>query len=248
VSRVVCPASRGGLAGGSPVWVVAKQPSSWWPAEGETRLSKRHDKVPIRGRASNRSAALSEPCHLVISGRESGPSGSRALHTGAKANGRREDLGSAAPKNPPGEWGWNGYTALHGTGEIRLHAGARTTGCRPVVSGSSRADNSRQRGTGEAVERKSEEAVLAMNGADNITRRSEGPLARCAEHVGSGRGIAARLYTHPPLAVRSMNGTRRLGRFSTAVARWNRSGRLPGGKPDEGEPHVRFGKGGPETA
>ena len=41
--------SRGGLAGASPVWVMAKQPSSWWPAEGETQPSKRHDKVPSGG-------------------------------------------------------------------------------------------------------------------------------------------------------------------------------------------------------
>ena len=32
----VCPESCGGLAGGSPVGVVAKRPCSWWPAEGET--------------------------------------------------------------------------------------------------------------------------------------------------------------------------------------------------------------------
>ena len=42
----VCPESRDGLAGASPVRVVAKQPGSWWPAEGETRPSKRHDKTP----------------------------------------------------------------------------------------------------------------------------------------------------------------------------------------------------------
>jgi hypothetical protein len=45
----VCPESCGGLAGESPVRVVAKQPCSWWPAEGETRLSKRHDKVALGG-------------------------------------------------------------------------------------------------------------------------------------------------------------------------------------------------------
>jgi hypothetical protein len=31
-----------------------------------------------------------------------------------------------------------------------------------------------------SAERKSEEAIVVMIGADNITRRSEGPLARCA--------------------------------------------------------------------
>jgi hypothetical protein len=241
--------SRGGLAGESPVWVMAKQPSSWWPAEGETRPSKRHDNVPIRGLASNRSAASSEPCHLVISARESGASGSRALHTGAKADGRREELGGAAPKNPPGEWGWNGCTALHGTGEIRLDAGEHmAAGRHPAVPGSSRTDNRRKPGNGEDVERKSEEVVLAMTGADNITRRSEGPLARCAKRTGSDRGIAVRLDTHPLNAARSMNGTRGLGCSPTPLAGPNARSRLPGGKPDEGELHVRFGKGGPETA
>ena len=38
-----------GLAGESPVGVMARQPRSWWPAEGETRLSKRHDEVPTGG-------------------------------------------------------------------------------------------------------------------------------------------------------------------------------------------------------
>jgi len=211
--------SRGGLAGERPVWVMAKQPSSWWPAEGETRPSKRHDNVPIRGLASNRSAALSEPCHLVISGRESGTSGSRALHTGAKADGRREELGGATPKNPPGEWGWNGCIALHGTGEIRLDVGIRAAGCHLAVPGSSRTDNRRSPGNGEAVERKSEEVVLAMTGADNITRRSEGPLARCAKRTVSDRGIAVRLDTHPLKAARSMNGARGLGLPANALGR-----------------------------
>lgn len=42
-------------------------------------------------------------------------------------------------------------------------------------------------------------------------------------------------------------GFGRLGLSSTRVASWNAAGRLPGGKPDEGEPHVRFGKGKQET-
>src|SRR6266511_3988889 len=39
-----------GLAGESPAGVVAKQPRSWWPAEGETRPSKRHDNVAVGGK------------------------------------------------------------------------------------------------------------------------------------------------------------------------------------------------------
>ena len=46
---LVCPGSCDGLAGESPAGVVAKRPRSWWPAEGEIRLSKRHDKVAVGG-------------------------------------------------------------------------------------------------------------------------------------------------------------------------------------------------------
>jgi hypothetical protein len=46
---VVCPVSCDGLAGESPVGVAAKRPRSWWPAGGETRSLKRHDKVAVGG-------------------------------------------------------------------------------------------------------------------------------------------------------------------------------------------------------
>ena len=46
---LVCPGSCDGLAGESPAGVAAKRPRSWWPAEGEIRLSKRHDKVAVGG-------------------------------------------------------------------------------------------------------------------------------------------------------------------------------------------------------
>ena len=72
-----------------------------------------------------------------------------------------------------------------------------------------------------------------MIGADNITRRSEGPLAGCAT-------ATAKIF-----GSRSLAG--RWGRSPTQVALGNAAGRLPGGKPDEGEPHVRFGKGEQET-
>jgi hypothetical protein len=79
-----------------------------------------------------------------------------------------------------------------------------------------------------SVERRSEEAVVAMIGADNITRRSEGPLVRCATATAKTFGS------------RSFAG--RWGRWPTLVAQGNVAGRLPEGKPDEGVPHVRFGK------
>jgi hypothetical protein len=44
---------------------------------------------------------------------------------------------------------------------------------------------------GWSVERKSEEGVVAVTGVDNTTRRSEGPLARCAWLAGEGCGGTA---------------------------------------------------------
>ena len=45
----MCPESGDELAGESLASVVTKQRCSWWPAVGETRPSKRHDKVPLGG-------------------------------------------------------------------------------------------------------------------------------------------------------------------------------------------------------
>jgi hypothetical protein len=73
-----------------------------------------------------------------------------------------------------------------------------------------------------------------MIGVDNITRRSEGPPAGCA---------TATAKTEFPS--RSLAG--RWDRSPTLVAQGNAAGRLPGGKPDEGELHVRFGKREQET-
>ena len=64
---------------------MTKQPRSWWPAEGETRPSKRHDKVALGGEQviglhdeESRIRAVSRPV-------KAGSSGSRALPRRAKA-------------------------------------------------------------------------------------------------------------------------------------------------------------------
>jgi hypothetical protein len=64
---------------------MTKQPRSWWPAEGETRPSKRHDKVALGGEQviglhdeESRIRAVSRPV-------KAGTSGSRALPRRAKA-------------------------------------------------------------------------------------------------------------------------------------------------------------------
>jgi len=77
--------SCGGLTGESPVGVMTKQPRSWWPAEGETRLSKRHDEVVLDGEQVI-GPYDEESCRVVkLNPAGAGPSGSRALISRAKA-------------------------------------------------------------------------------------------------------------------------------------------------------------------
>src|SRR6266436_3635974 len=85
-STCVLP-SCDGLAGESPVRVMAKQPGSWWPAEGETRPSKRHDKAALGGEPAT-SPYDEEPCSLdMVTMWE--PS----LFSLGEGHGRRGDLG-----------------------------------------------------------------------------------------------------------------------------------------------------------
>lgn len=90
--------SCGGLAGESPVGVAAKRPCSWWPAEGEIRLSKRHDKVAMGGEqvigpyVRNPVSASSD--YPATAGDIRVPS---PVHTG-EGQERCEDLGRAAPE------------------------------------------------------------------------------------------------------------------------------------------------------
>jgi hypothetical protein len=148
-------------------------------------------------------------------------------------HGRCEELGWAAPMDPPAQGERNVHTVHRGTGEVRLGASMDGSGCRPgclaaatPISGSPVKWRS--------AERKSEKVVVAMIGVDNTTRRSEGPLARCATAQPRPRG----------------------GRGASRVAgasgqpwwrQGNAAGRLPGGKPCEVAPHARFGKGEQET-
>ena len=85
-----------------------------------------------------------------------------------------------------------------------------------------------------SAERKSEEVVVAMIGVDNITRRSEGPLARCA-------------FRQRPRPLCGRGASQDAGAGRQRCGERNAAGRLPGGEPCEGEPHARFGKGVLET-
>ena len=64
---------------------MTKQPRSWWPAEGETRLSKRHDEGVLDGEQVI-GPYDEESCRVVkLNPAGAGPSGSRALISRAKA-------------------------------------------------------------------------------------------------------------------------------------------------------------------
>ena len=101
----------------------------------------------------------------------------------------------------------------------------------------------------EMVERRAE--VGAGHSSDerrnNRTRRSEGPVAGCATRPEGLRACCNAI--HPSTAGGQVHaGTMSLGAFANALALRNASARLPGGEPDEGELHVRFGEGLQETS
>jgi len=132
---------------------IGRYGSTRWPAGGETRLSKRHDKVAVGRRASDRSVR-EESCNRVV---KQAPSNRGAIQEPSpecmgEGHGRCEELGRAAPMDPSAYWQRNDHTAHRGTGEIRLDAGCRGPGCRPGCSGSGEAMSVPR----EVVERRAE--------------------------------------------------------------------------------------------
>ena len=95
-----------------------------------------------------------------------------------------------------------------------------------------------------SAERKSEQVVVVMNDGRTETVRSEGPVAGCAMRLGEQRDCRARSAATHPSTIRGdvRTGPLSLGAFANVVATRNAGVRLPGGKPDEGELHVRFGE------
>jgi hypothetical protein len=148
---------------------MAKQPRSWWSAEGETRPSKRHDKVPLGGEQPT-GPYDEESCRLVrlacVAGQVREPSPAKM----GEGDRRREELGSAAPMDPPGYGDRNGWIAGHGTGEIRLGTGLmwpRVAAPRwPVTATPISSDPAKR----WSAERKSAGAIGSWEGWDNITR------------------------------------------------------------------------------
>jgi hypothetical protein len=238
----VCPESCDGLAGASPVRVVAKQPGSWWPAEGETRPSKRHDKGPL-GVEQPTSLYVEEPCSPVMVTMQV-PS----LSSLGEGHGWRGDLGDHSAYAPAGvrraEWLDSPSRNRRGPSRHRH----KTAGVRHI-SVPGRSETYKQRSC-EVVERRAE--VGAGRSSDdrrnNRNRRSEGPVAGCAIwQEGLWACRYQRPFTHPPLAVWSRPALGRLGHIANVLAARNVGARLPRGKPDEGELHVRFGGRALET-
>lgn len=239
----VCPESCGGLAGASPVRVVAKQPGSWWPAEGEIRLSKRHDKAPSGGEQAA-SPYDEESCSL-----DTETMWEPSPFSLGEGHGRREDLGVCSAYVPTGV---KGAEWLHSLPRNRRdpsrHRRNMVAVCHTAVPG--KRETYKQRGC-ETVERRAE--VGAGRSSDerrnNRNRRSEGPVAGCATRPAGLRACrATSAATHPSTfggQVRA--GVLSLGVSANVLATRNAGARLPGGEPDEGELHVRFGEGALET-
>ncbi len=179
----VCPESCGGLAGASPVRVVAKQPGSWWPAEGETRPSKRHDKGPL-GVEQAASPYDEEPCSLVmVTMRE--PS----LFSLGEGHGRRGDLGDCSAYVPAGvrraEW-------LHSPSRNRRdpsrhrrkRLGCATPWC-PVAAKPISSEPVKW----WRAERKSEQGVVAMNDGTTQAVGAKGLQPGVRQQWGTARGM-----------------------------------------------------------
>ena len=212
---------------------MTKQPCSWWVASGETLPLKPHDKVALGGEQA-RGPYDQESCASVVTyPTKVGQSGSRALLRRAKAmegvkilaeqrrgTRRRSGIGTCA------QFSTERARAVSAPA-LRPWAslpGVLREAAKPITGSTGKWWN---------AERQSAEVIVAMIGVDNITRRSEGPLARSATEQ------------RPRHLPRSLAG--RLGQSPTPLARWNVAGRLPGGTACEGEPHARCGRGSLET-
>ena len=145
-------------------------------------MPKPHDKVAFQGGEQARGPYDEESCASVVKEpRASGRySGSRACQIKAKAmeGAKTLDVQHRGTRRRSGI----GTCAQFGTerGRSVSAPATRASGRQPGVLREVATPITGGPGKGWSAERKSEEVVLAMIGADNITRRSEGPLARCA--------------------------------------------------------------------
>ena len=198
-------------------------------------MPKPHDKVAFKGGEQARGPYDEESCASVVSlPARAEECGSRARPTRAKAmeGAKTLEVQHRGTRRRSGI----GTCAQFGTerGRSVSAPALRASGRQPGVLREVATPITGGPGKWWSAERKSEEVVVAMIGVDNITRRSEGPLARCAikqrPRSDNGRGAS------------QIAGAGRQRRGERNVA-----GRLPGGEPCEGKPHARFGKGVLET-
>ena len=182
----VCPASCDGLAGVSPVRVVAKQPGSWWPAEGETQPSKRHDEASSGGEQAT-SPYDEEPCSL-----DTVTMWEPSLFSLGEGHGRRGDLGVRSAHVPTGVGGaeWSHSPSRNRRGPSR-HRIDKATVRHTAASG--KGDTYKQLGC-EVEERRAEVGAGRSSDErrDNTTRWSEGPAAGCVTRPEGLRACRAR--------------------------------------------------------
>src|SRR6266508_5384161 len=137
---------------------VAKQPRSWWPAGGETRASKRHDKVAL-GDEQVVGPYDEESCARVVNKpAKAGKSGSRAPTARAKA---RDGAKSLEGQHPGTRRRSGSGTATQPIVEQERSVSAPAhvaPGCRPGWPGAAKPLTG---GPGKwwSAERKSEEAI-----------------------------------------------------------------------------------------
>jgi hypothetical protein len=223
---------------------MAKQPGSWWPAEGETLSSKRHDKAALGGEQAT-SPYDEEPCSLDLA-----TMWEPSLFSLGEGHGRRGDLGMRSAYAPTGvrraEW-------LHSSSRNRRDPSRHRSSPVGVIA----LRHSVIPGSGEAY--KQQDCEVAERRAEvgaghsseerraNRNRRSEGPVVGCATRPEGLRACCDAI--HPSTTGGQVHAGRwSLGAFANAVALRNAGVRRPGGKPDEGELHVRFGEGAQETS
>ena len=223
---------------------MAKQPGGWWPVEGETRPSKRHDKAALGGEQAT-SPYDEEPCSPVMV-----TMWEPSLFSLGEGHGRRKDLGARSAYVPTGvrraEWLHSASRNRRDPSRHRNSPDGAVALCHSVIAGNGEAYKQLDC---EVAERRAE--VGAGHSSDerrnNRTRRSEGPVAGCATRSEGLRACCDAI--HPSTVGGQVHaGSLSLGAFANAVAPRNAGVRLPVGKPDEGELHVRFGEGLQETS
>ena len=225
---------------------MTKQPRSWWPVEGETRLSKRHDEVVLDGEQVI-GPYDQESCRVLMqTPGDGGPSGSRALGEKAKATDGAKTLEVQHPRTH-GRMGSRTITQPTTEQERSVSAlASRAAVGQPAVPSNSEAYKQRC----EVVERRAEVGgghTVVLMVRTTQPHRSEGPPAGCAFGTGMAAGFALRGHFPAPFGGPARSTAERLGQRPTPVARRNGAGRLLGGEPCAGEPHARFWRGLLET-